>query len=382
MSRSTACPIEDRPVGKMLAWRRSNGLKSRALRIIWLNLAVSLTLAFGIWAARGKASHHHSLSDEVFMSLIHGVIYGCLFGFGLTYLSAPLAVLRRPWNSISITAAIAGVALIGTFLIELCLLGLGYLNRADFWQEFAYKSVVVGILGLLIGWGVYLYESVRSHIQAVSLQLRTQELEKESALKLATEAQLASLESKLHPHFLFNTLNSISALISADPLLADRMVQRLARLLRTSLDACDRRRMQLDDEITLVVDYREIEKARFGERLKYSIEVQPEAGALRVPPLILQPIIENSIKFAVFPRLGGGEIKISAGVQMDALIVEVWDDGPGFETEMIPRGHGLDNLRSRLDALFREGASLSINGQGSGTTVCISIAVSLLAMEE
>ena len=382
VSHSTLSRIEDRPVAKVFGWRRSNRFDSRALRIIWLNLAVSLTLAFGIWAARGKASDHHSLSDEIIMSLIHAAIYGGLFGFGLPYVSARLALLRRPWNSILITASIAAVAIIGTLLVELCLLGLGYLNRVDFWEEYGYKTAVVGILGVLIGWGVYLYESVRNQFQAMSLQLRTQELENERALKLATEAQLASLESKLHPHFLFNTLNSISALISADPLLADRMVQRLAGLLRTSLDACDGRRMSLGDEITLVVDYLEIEKARFGERLRYSIEVEPETRELRVPPLILQPIVENSIKFAVFSRSGGGEIRISARVQMGELMVEVWDDGPGFETEMIPRGHGLDNLRSRLAALFREGASLSINGQDGGMTVTVSIALSLLSTEE
>jgi sensor histidine kinase YesM len=369
-------------VDKVLGWPRSSRFDSRALRIIWLNLAVSLTLAFGIWAARGQASDHHSLPDEIIMSLLHAAIYGGLFGFGLPYVSARLALLRRPWNSISITASIGAVAIIGTLLVELCLLGLGYLNSADLWEEFAYKSAVVAILGLLIGWGVYLYESVRDHIQAMSLQLRTQELEKERALNLATEAQLASLESKLHPHFLFNTLNSISALISADPLLADRMVQRLAGLLRTSLDACDGRRRSLGDEITLVGDYLEIEKARFGERLRYSIDVDPETRALCVPPLLLQPIVENSIKFAVFSRSDGGEIRISARVRMGELILEVWDDGPGFKTEMIPHGHGLDNLRSRLVALFREGASLSINGEDVGTMVSVSIALSLLSTDE
>jgi LytS/YehU family sensor histidine kinase len=195
-------------------------------------------------------------------------------------------------------------------------------------------------------------------------------------LKLATEAQLASLESKLHPHFLFNTLNSISALIADDPVLADKVVLRLSRLLRSSLDVVDQSSVPLDEEIKLTVDYLEIEKARFGERLRYSVDVPRELLTMRVAPLILQPIVENSVKFAIFPRPGGGSIAISAQQESDKLTIAVRDDGPGFAATVIPAGHGLDTLRQRLNTLFQDRAILTIAAAEERTTVSISIPIS------
>jgi len=347
-------------------------------RVTWLNLAISLALAVGIWATRGRSGR--SLAAEVFTSLIHGAIYGSLFGLGLPYLSQPLGLLRRPWNSISIVVAIAAGVTTGTFLIQWVLLVLGYLSVADFWREFAYKAAVVSILALLIGWGVHLYESIQTQLQSTNLRLKEEEFEKERALKLAKEAQLASLESKLHPHFLFNTLNSISTLISDDPVLADKIVLRLARVLRSSLDAFDQSSVSLDQEIQLTVDYLEIEKARFGERLQYTLNVEPKLLALRVPPLILQPIVENSVKFAVFPRPAGGKITIAVQERSGKLIMAVWDDGPSFTADVIPSGHGLDILRLRLDTLFRERASLAISETDGHTTVSILILLSALSL--
>jgi LytS/YehU family sensor histidine kinase len=184
----------------------------------------------------------------------------------------------------------------------------------------------------------------------------------------------------LHPHFLFNTLNSISTLISGDPVLADKIVLRLARVLRSSLDAFDQSSVSLDQEIRLTVDYLEIEKARFGERLQYTLNVEPNLLALRVPPLILQPIVENSVKFAVFPRPAGGKITISAQERWGKLIMAVWDDGPSFTGDVIPSGHGLDILRLRLDTLFRERASLAISETDGHTTVSILILLSALSL--
>ncbi len=344
----------------------------RLLHIVWLNLAIALALAFAFWTAQTKGSYL-TLSDEIITSLIHSAIYGLMFGLAMPYLSERLIIIRVPWNWAAIIASLLFTAFVSTMLVELCLAGLGYLTVESFRQEYIFKSLGVFFIALVIGLSIHLYEIFRDHIQVTNLQLRTQELEKERALKLVSDARLASLESRLHPHFLFNTLNSISALISEDPLLADKMVQRLSSLLRTSLDACEQSSMSLDEEINLVTNYLEIEKVRFRERLKYSIDVATEIMSFQIPPLTLQPIVENSIKFAVSPRPEGGEMKISARLQADKMIIEVWDDGAGFSLDSIPRGHGLDNLKSRLDVLFGEKATLSVSSQNGGTSVLVSI---------
>jgi Putative regulator of cell autolysis len=341
-------------------------------RIVWLNIAIALALAFIFWILQSKSSHH-SLLDEILASLIHAAIYGLFFGFAMPYLSERLAVIRAPWNWAAITASLLLIAVFSTLLVELCLLGLGYLTIENFRQEYFFKSFGVFFIALIIGLSVHLYESYRENMQAANLRLRTHELEKERALKLVIEARLASLESKLHPHFLFNTLNSISALISEDPQLADKMVQRLASLLRASLDACEQSSTSIEEEIKLVRDYLEIEKVRFRERLKYSIDVTPEMMSFKIPPMILQPIVENSIKFAVSPRPEGGEIKISARHEAKEMVLEVWDDGPGFTSLMIPCGHGLDNLQSRLATLLGDAAKLSVNARKRGTVVSVCI---------
>lgn len=347
---------------------------TRLLRVVCLNAAIALALAFVFWLVQSK-DNRFSLLDEIISSLVHATVYGLFFGFSIPYLSERLAALRAPWNWAAITASLLSISFLSTALVEVCLLGLGYLSVESFAAEYFFKSVGVFVIALVVGLSVHLYEGYRARVEATNLQLRTHELERERALKLVSEARLASLESKLHPHFLFNTLNSISALISEDPPLADQMVRRLASLLRSSLDACERSSASLGEEIKLVEDYLEIEKVRFRERLRYSISVEPEILNLQIPPMILQPIVENSIKHAVAPRPEGGEIKISAWQRTaETLILEVWDDGKEeFTAEMIPRGRGLDNLQSRLAALFGERANLSINSVNRGNAVAVSI---------
>jgi two-component system sensor histidine kinase AlgZ len=344
---------------------------TRLLRLAWLNVAVGVALALTFWLARRGGAD--SFSDEITSSLIHSFAYGSAFGLLMPHVGERLAALRAPWNWVSITASLLLLAGAASLVVELCLLGAGLLRPGEFWADYFFKSVSVFFIALVIGLCVHAYENFRDLMQATNLQLRTQELEKERALKLATEASLASLESKLHPHFLFNTLNTISALISENPPLADRMVQRLASLLRASLDASHRSRITLADELKLVTDYLEIEKSRFRERLCYTIEVGPGLESLHVPPLVLQPVVENSVKFAVSPRPEGGRIKISARESAGRLELEVWDDGAGFAEEAVPRGRGLDNRRARLAALFGGEAQLSAGRGDGGMVVSVRI---------
>ncbi len=201
-------------------------------------------------------------------------------------------------------------------------------------------------------------------------RLHQQELERERALKLATDAQLASLESRIHPHFLFNTLNSISALIPVDPERAERLMERMAALLRFSLDAHAQGLVPLEQEMKIVRDYLEIEQARLGPRLRYQLDSQ-DSPQLHLPPLAVQTLVENSIKYAIAPDRQGGEIRVRAYHSQGRLHVEVSDTGPGFALEAVTAGHGLDNLRNRLAMLFDGKADFGVARRDGWTTVSL-----------
>jgi LytS/YehU family sensor histidine kinase len=184
------------------------------------------------------------------------------------------------------------------------------------------------------------------------------ELARERALKLATEARLASLESRIHPHFLFNTLNSISALIHIDPVKADEQLQRLSGLLRFALDSAETPQVALGREVKIVQDYLEIEKTRFGERLRITVSVAEELWGLTVPPLAIQTLVENSVKHVIAPSRAGGEVRVSGEWAAGRLRIVVDDGGPGVAGGALPAGRGLDNLRARLQVLYGDGARL------------------------
>src|SRR2546430_8830098 len=214
-----------------------------------------------------------------------------------------------------------------------------------------------------------------SHITVTlrTAAVRERELDHERARKMALEARLASLEARLQPHFMFNTLNAISALIQDNPDEAERTVERLAALLRFALDATERGLVPLAHELKIVTDYVEIERTRFGARLAYSIDVQPEAAGCEVPPLAVQTLVENSIKHAIAPRPGGGRLRVEASASGEHVLLSVWDDGPGFTGDAMRAGHGLDNLRARLAARFGAGASLEVGRRDGGTRVTVAL---------
>src|SRR3954468_12419343 len=174
------------------------------------------------------------------------------------------------------------------------------------------------------------YEYLRNCLDAASLALTTKQRDEAEARRLAAEAQLASLESRVQPHFLFNTLNSIAALIPDDAAGAERMTTQLASLMRSSLATRSSALVPLDEELRVVRDYLEIERVRFGERLRYDVRVSHRAAAALVPRLSLQTLVENSVKYAVSPRREGATVAIAATESDGRVSMSVEDDGPGF----------------------------------------------------
>ena len=269
--------------------------------------------------------------------------------------------------------ALLTLAAVGSGLACALIVLVEALGWGGCWPCLTSAYPINALLTMTAGVGMTLYESQRLRLEGVRLELRARELDHERARKMALEARLASLESRLQPHFLFNTLNAISALIQEDPDHAERMVERLAALLRFSLDATGRGVVPLADELKIVTDYLEIERTRLGERLAFSIDVPAELARAEVPPLSIQTLVENSVKHAVAPRPSGGRIRVTATATDGAVALAVWDDGPGFSDAALRPGHGLESLQARLQARYGDAATLKIVARDGGTQVTVAL---------
>ena len=190
------------------------------------------------------------------------------------------------------------------------------------------------------------------------------------------EAQLQSLQRQLHPHFLFNTLNTISGLIRSDPDGADRMIDRLGDLLRMTLHKSGIQEVSLKEELDVLQAYLEIERTRFGSRLTVEMHVQPEALDAQVPSLVLQPLVENAIRHGIAPNARAGWISVHAAREGEDLVLQVRDSGDGLPPDRLMalnRGVGLDNTRARLAHLYRERYEFSFSNLERGFCVTIRI---------
>ena len=248
----------------------------------------------------------------------------------------------------------------GTLATGLLLEVTGIIPRGQYWRAFWMNYPFALVITLVAGLSITFFETLRFKLQAATLELRTKQVEQERAYKLLAEARLSSLESRLHPHFLFNTLNSIAALIPSDPKRAEDTVGKLASLLRFSLNAHQRGLVPLSQEIKVVRDYLEIEQTRFGARLRYEIALPQELGGVKVPPLALQSLVENTVKHVVSKTTAETTIQIAGRRESDGIHLEVRDDGPGFALDAITPEHGLGNLIARIDLLFGSAGRLEV----------------------
>jgi two-component system LytT family sensor kinase len=208
--------------------------------------------------------------------------------------------------------------------------------------------------------------------QAQDRTLRASQLETRLA-----EAQLQALQRQLHPHFLFNTLNAISALMHRDVEEADQMLTRLSDLLRMALDQRGVQEIALKDELDFLEKYLEIEQTRFGNRLTVSFDIDPITLDAQVPNLLLQPLVENSVRHAIATRVEGGVIEIRARRNGEHLELQVRDNGPGLPNLLPPtsgKGVGLPTTRSRLEHLYGGGQRLEFSQPpGGGLVVTVVI---------
>jgi len=206
---------------------------------------------------------------------------------------------------------------------------------------------------------------------------RASELAQSSLKTDLAQAQLRALKMQLHPHFLFNTLHSISSLVLEDPPKANSMIARLGDFLRLTVDNSDQQLVTLKEETEFLRCYLDIEQVRFGDRLTVTFELEPQTLSAQVPHLILQPVVENAIQHAIAPRSTRGHINIEAKRLNSLLRVAISDNGPGISSNAnLPwkQGVGLTNVRTRLQQIYGPDFRFELmNTNGGGLTAVMEI---------
>ncbi|MCU7375575.1 histidine kinase [Paucibacter sp. O1-1] len=359
------------------AWRRQWRLSKQRDEALWARLLITALLALGFGlAVTGLAlllnarvmqsgAWVHVLQENLIISGC--VSFTIMAGYRLLELALSEAWLAR------INADRGGLSvLVHAGLVIVCmLLGgalgltlLGWLLQLDSWAFIARRPQTV-LEFLVIGLVISLISSLcwQWRLRAQARQLR------------ATEAQLKLLQAQIEPHFLFNTLATVHSLMEQDAPRAKRMLESFTDYLRASLGQLRSADATLATELAMADSYLQLMQARMDERLRYVISAEPAAREALLPPLLLQPLIENAIHHGLEPKLDGGQVRVSATLAEGRLRIEIADDGLGLNAAPRARrgGHGLalENIRARLQARHGDAAALQLQAAAGGGTLAI-----------
>jgi sensor histidine kinase YesM len=215
-------------------------------------------------------------------------------------------------------------------------------------------------LSIIFGSVAVLYFTLKTNAERMASALKEKELNEERLTRLKMKAELEALQAKINPHFLFNTLNSIASLISENPKAAESTVEKLSELFRYTLKDADKSTVTLGEELDIVRTYLEIEKVRFGDRLQFTITYDGDIVDAKVPALLIQPLVENSIKHGIAKNIQGGNILIDVRKRENTCRILVQDNGEGFQTTHSENGFGLRSIQERLKYMYAGHASLEI----------------------
>jgi signal transduction histidine kinase len=234
-----------------------------------------------------------------------------------------------------------------------------------------FSWIVIGLFAWYLALGL---RTVSQSTRFLYRHAREQAAAAEKARSEATEARLAALQAQMNPHFLFNTLNTVASLIRTDSRAAESTVENLAEVLRRTLDRSRRTLGTLGEEVDYLESYLGVEKERWGDRLQVEWEIAPDTLELELPPMTLQPLVENALKHGIGTRLDGGVLTIASARENGRLSLSVADDGVGFPVR-VEEMTGLGNLRKRLTTLYGEECDLRIEKLPRGSRVVVEIPV-------
>ncbi len=335
--------------------------------VFWTLLGLSFASQFYI--SSSKAGLEVSWRQAVSYALGDWYVFAVL-SLPVVFLARRFRFEAGSWGRSLAVHALASVGFSFAYMVLRAWVGQ-WQSGAGFGQAFQPLLVKTWHFNLLIYWVILAVS------QAFDYYRRYRERERHASEleKSLVQAKLQALQMQLNPHFLFNTLHSISSLMHKDLEAADRMITRLSDLLRAALKSSDRQEVSLQREMELLTLYLEIEKTRFGDRLTVVTEIAPDALEAQVPNLILQPLVENAIRHGIEPRAKPGRILLRAHRQDGRLLLEVSDNGPGVrKNEPLKEGVGLSNTRTRLRELYGPAHQFDLlTGPEGGLRVGLSI---------
>lgn len=302
------------------------------------------------------------------------VVLALLSGSGLLLSHLFYLVMRRRWLHMPLRQAwlrlFAGIALTAMVQSAVNVFLSLYVLRDTTLHHYVWPAV------MLINWLVYAFLfSIWLTIFLAVHEFRRRRAAEVHALRLelvAQEAQLRGLRAQLNPHFLFNSLNGLRELIVEDPKRAQSMVTQLSALLRYALESDHIEQVPFEDEIRVVKDYLALEALRFEERLKVEWAITPESLKVPVPPMLLQPLVENALKHGISRRPEGGQISIKTTVRDSLLQLEVINSGE-LPQQPSENGIGLKNARSRLQLLYGDQATIILENAPQGNARVVGI---------
>lgn len=319
----------------------------------WIRSLIYTSIICTVIAFVTQAIWHNSIVDHLMIS------FG--FGYSAVFSDFALSVIRPQLTSMKVHVISLTVSMIlGTANAYFLL------NKYDLYSDSDQLKPII-FLGFIFTTACFFYFHNLEQKAVVQKELETAKRKQSEQEKALILSQLKQLQSQIEPHFLFNTLANINALIDQDPKNARLMLEKLTDLLRETLKISRESSTSLQAELSQIDSYLAIQKIRLGERLHYTINCYL-TEPMYLPPLLLQPLVENAIGHGIEPQSGGGEVVVNVKKQQDALILEVIDNGVGLNhlSNHIGHGVGLDNIRQRLQALFGQQASLTISERPSG----------------
>ncbi len=317
--------------------------------------------------------HPVSLADLALWAITEVITWAALSP-AILWLARRYRIGRTSWRRAVGVLAVAGVAFV--FLQPAVQIAVGRVlfgaasPESGFAEMYRFSCVRKFPINLLLYWMIVgLSHGIEYYKRYRDRELRATQLEAR-----LVQSQLATLKMQLHPPFLCNTLNSISALIDENPRAASRMVARVGEFLRLTLETSGAEDASFDEELRFLRTYLEIEQIRFEDRLTVRYDIDPETLGARIPSLLMQPIVENAIKHGVAKCDDGGHIEIRARRRDERLEIDVSDNGPGLgagdgAASSDERGVGLANTRARLGNLYETGYSFELTNAPDGGTL-------------